>query len=280
VRVVLGQRLHNGWAIEGAYLGLFDAATSAYVAAPPEDPDVFTALAFPGGLGATNVFSDMDQVWVNYSSALHSAELNLVGCQGGCNTCDHGNGEDAAKSNFGTRDWPCRSFEWLAGFRYLNLSERLHIYAERFQDDTGLESGVYDIRTSNNLFGVQLGTRLRRWGDRWGCEAAGKAGLFGNAAQEEQYVLDWDQGGSFEKRPLTSDAGGQVAFVGELNLTGIYRLTDAWNLRAGYNLIWITGTALAPDQLDFSGTLPAGNQLSSSGNVFLHGVSAGLEARW
>jgi hypothetical protein len=81
-------------------------------------------------------------------------------------------------------------------------------------------------------------------------------------------------------RPLISAAGCQVAFVGELNLTGIYRLTDVWNLRAGYNLIWIAGTALAPDQLDFSGLIPAGNQLSSDGKVFLHGVSGGLEARW
>jgi hypothetical protein len=51
-------------------------------------------------------------------------------------------------------------------------------------------------------------------------------------------------------------------------------------LRAGYNLIWIAGAALAPDQLDFSGVLPAGNQLRSDASVFLHGVSGGLEARW
>jgi len=71
-----------------------------------------------------------------------------------------------------------------------------------------------------------------------------------------------------------------VAFVGELNLTGIYRLNEIWNLRAGYNAMWISGVALAPNQLDFSGELPAGNQLSSNGGVFLHGVSCGIEARW
>jgi hypothetical protein len=285
VRIVLGHRLRKGWAIEGSYLGLWDADTSAYRTAPPEDPERFSALKFPDGLGATNVFSDMDRVWVNYSSSLHSAELNLVRCQGCGSTCSHGGNAGAATSDCGDRKLSCGAFEWLAGFRYLNLSERLRIDGERFQDETdgqtpGLEYGVYDIRTSNNLYGPQLGARLRRWGDRWGWEATGKAGLFGNGAHEEQYVLDWDEGGSFAKRPLTSAAGGRVAFVGELNLTGIYRLTDVWALRAGYNLIWIAGAALAPDQLDFSGVLPAGNQLRSDASVFLHGVSGGLEARW
>jgi hypothetical protein len=44
--------------------------------------------------------------------------------------------------------------------------------------------------------------------------------------------------------------------------------------------MWITGVALAPDQLDFDATLPSGDQIASDGSVFLHGVSCGVEARW
>ena len=102
--------------------------------------------------------------------------------------------------------------------------------------------------------------------------------MFGNDAQQEQYVLDWDN------EPFTVPARiarpRPVAFVGELNLTGIYRLNDVWNLRAGYNLIWIAGVALAPDQLDFSGTAPGRQPAQQRREVFLHGVSGGLEARW
>jgi hypothetical protein len=167
------------------------------------------------------------------------------------------------------------------GFRYLNLREHLRIYGERGQQ-TGsgtiaVESGVYDIRTSNNLYGPQVGARVRRWGRRLGWEMAGRAGIFGSDAQQEQYIVDFLPE---PVRPLTSAADGQVAFVGDLNFTGIYRLNDVWNLRAGYNLIWITGVALAPDQLDFNATLPSGDQLDSHGSVFLHGVSCGVEARW
>ena len=98
MRVLLGRRLHNGWAIEGSYLGLFDADASAYLAAPPQDPeDDPIALTFPGGLGTLNLFRDMDRIWVDYSSAMHSAELNLVRCQERGNTCGHGKGDGTSK---------------------------------------------------------------------------------------------------------------------------------------------------------------------------------------
>jgi hypothetical protein len=106
---------------------------------------------------------------------------------------------------------------------------------------------------------------------------AGRAGIFGSDVQQEQYLIDYDQ---YAVRPTTSAADGQVSFVGDLNFSGIYRLNDVWNLRAGYNLMWIAGVALAPDQLDFDATLPSGDQLASDGSVFLHGVSCGVEARW
>lgn len=271
VRVVLGHRLCNGWGIEGGYLGLFDADTSAFVEAGGEDP-IYT---FPGGLGSANVFGDVDRVWVDYSSSLQSAELNFVCCNGCCNPCEEGKGK--SKGEGCGWNMYCRTFEWLVGFRYVNWREHLRIHGERFET-SDFESGVYDIRTSSNLYGPQVGARFRHWGKKWGWEATGKAGIFGCDAQQEQYVIDWQDYTFPDRTHSVSD--GQVAFLGELNLTAIYRLNDVWNLRAGYNVIWLTGVALAPDQLDFSGEVPAGNQIASDGGVFLHGVNVGLEARW
>jgi len=274
VRALFGVRLNDGWALEGSYLGLWDSDASLFIAPPDES----TNLTFPGGLGGTNVFSDPDRIWATYSSSLHSGELNLVCCSGHCDTWG---GKGELKDDLGRYHPRCQTFEWLVGFRYLNLNERLRIYGERDQiGQDGIfreETGVYNIRTNNNLYGAQVGARMRHWGERWGWEATGKAGIFGNDAQQEQYVIDYEQ---FAVRPLTSASTDRAAFVGELNLTGIYRLNENWNLRAGYNAMWISGVALAPNQLDFSGELPAGNQLSSNGSVFLHGVSCGVEARW
>ena len=81
-------------------------------------------------------------------------------------------------------------------------------------------------------------------------------------------------------RPTRSANSGQVAFVGDLNLTGICPINHLWGLRAGYNLIWIEGVALAPNQLDFTNTFTSGTRLSTNGGVFLHGLNVGLEARW
>lgn len=275
-RVVLGVRVHDGWAVEGGYFGLWDAHSSAYVATG-------VALTLPDGLGAggqgggSNVWSSLNRTWVDYSSDLQSAELNLVYCCGGCEACG------ADKAGYGAAGHSsgharCRTFEWLAGFRYLDLPEELRIYGERDAGDPpGIESGVYDIRTNNQLYGGQLGARFRCWGKKLGWEATGKLGIFGNEANQEQYVTDYPD---FELRPTTGADGCEVAFVGDLNLSLIYRLSDVWSLRGGYNLIWISGVALAPDQLDFSGTLPAGDRLHSNGSLFLHGVSCGVEARW
>ena len=68
--------------------------------------------------------------------------------------------------------------------------------------------------------------------------------------------------------------------MGEINLTGIYQFTDVWGFRAGYNMLWIEGVALAPDQLDFTNTPTSGRALVASNGVFYHGVNVGLEARW
>ena len=119
---------------------------------------------------------------------------------------------------------------------------------------------------------------MRRWQNRFGWEAAGKAGIFANDAQQKQTVTDFP---NFPLRPTVSSSRDGVAFLGEINPSALYRLTNVWNLRAGYNVIWIEGLALAPDQLDFNfATTPSGNQLHNDGGMFLHGVNVGLEARW
>jgi hypothetical protein len=273
LRIVVGHRLHDGWGIEGQFFGLFDASASESIVIT--DPAI--NITFPGGLGDANVFGDPDRVRADYSSALYSGELNLVHCCG--SVCGPSKDKSEKGGHFGY--FHTRTLEWFVGFRYVNLNEQLRISGERDQvnqDGTiGVESGVYDLSTSNNLFGPQIGARLRRWNDRWGWEATGKVGLLASDKQQEQYVTDFDD---FDLRPLTTASDQDVAFLGELNFTGLYRLNETWNLRAGYSLMWISGVALAPDQLDFSGEIGAGNQVASNGGVFLHGVNLGIEARW
>ena len=259
LQATVGMRLCGGRAVEFDYFGLYGGNASAVAVSP--DPNAF--LIFPDNL-AGNVFVDMDRAQVDYSSALNSFAVNLPCCCGCCDECCCG-------------DVRCRSFEWFAGFRYLNLNQRLNISAQRTVAGA-VEEGTYNIRTTNNLYGAQLGARLRRTSGRLGWEAGGFAGIFGNDASQTQSVTDFP---NFPLRPTVSSSGGRVSFVGGANLSALYSLTNVWNLRAGYNVLWIEGVALAPDQLDFNfATAPSGNQLHSGGGMFLHGVNVGLEGRW
>ncbi|MCL4203910.1 MAG: BBP7 family outer membrane beta-barrel protein [Pirellulaceae bacterium] len=265
VRATVGIRHCGGRALEFSYFDLGQGDASAFVEGE--------FLTFPGDV-AGNVFPWMDSVGVNYSSWLHNFELNLPCCSGCCESdCGKGKGksDDDGKGYGPVR---CRSFEWFAGFRYIDLGERLNIVGQGAVDG---EQGSYNLRTTNHMYGAQLGARLRRSQGSFGWEATGKAGIFGNDSQQRQSVTDFPD---FTLRN-ESRSGGGVAFVGEVNVSALVRLTDVWNIRTGYNAMWIEGLALAPDQLDFDfATDPSGNQLRNGGGMFLHGVNVGLEARW
>jgi hypothetical protein len=237
-----------GW--EFGYLGVFGQDAERSVEAADE-------LALPGDLGlATNNFFFADEASVRYESQINGAEINRVCC---CCCCD---------------DCCCRSFEWIYGFRYLNVNEDFAITAIDFQESTS----VYDVHTNNNLIGGQVGNRVRRSCGRWSWEGVGKVGLFGNAAeQHSDPIVDFP---NFVVRPGRTESTGNLAFVGDFNLTAIYQINNVWGARLGYNLIWIEGVALAPDQLDFTNTTTSGSGISTDGGIFLHGLNAGVEARW
>ena len=83
-----------------------------------------------------------------------------------------------------------------------------------------------------------------------------------------------------EFRPARVNSTTSVGFIGDINMTAIYKLTDTWGLRMGYNLMWLSGVALAGNQYDFTDTPDSGRTLVGDSSVFLQGGSLGLEARW
>jgi hypothetical protein len=263
LQATFGMRLGCGRALEFNYLGLFAGSTSAFAVSP--GPGSF--LIFGDNL-AGNVFVGFDRAQLNLSSGLQSFAMNLPCCCGCCDCCEGCDGQSVAR---------CRSFSWFTGIRYLNLSERLNIAAQSTVGGAP-ENGSYNVRTTNNLFGPQIGARARSTRGRWGWDATGTVGIFGNSARQTQTVTDFP---NFVLRPTVSNSKVGAAFVGWTNVSGLYLLNNVWNLRAGYNVLWIQGLALTQNQLDFNfATSPSGNQLNRSGGLLLHGVNVGLEARW
>ena len=70
-----------------------------------------------------------------------------------------------------------------------------------------------------------------------------------------------------------------TAFLGEIGLVGVYQLTDTIALRAGYQLMWLDGVALASEQVQAS-NFATGTGADVHGDVFFHGALLGVEAQW
>ena len=265
VRALFGFRLWEGRSVEFGYLGLTDSRASTDFVQPNQNVDV----TLPGSLGiASNVFHSDVRAHIDYLSRLQGAEVNFPffsssacssACSDGCPDCG-----------------PATSLDWFVGFRYISLREDLRISGARTVGTLD-ETGYYDTSSRNDLFGAQLGGRIRRFRGKLGWEVTGKAGVFGNSAGQEQVFVDYP---NFLLRPTTGDNGGNAAFVGELDLTGIYQLNRTWGLRLGYSLLWICGVALATNQTDFTFNSTSGAALNTGGGLLLHGVNVGLEARW
>ena len=168
------------------------------------------------------------------------------------------------------RHWFLPELSLIAGFRYVNWHEDLNAAFDTAPGPVNLVD-----HTSNNLFGFQIGGDWKqKFGDRFGIELGGKAGIYGNRSE-----LD---GSGFVPGVGSGDvntAAWRTAFVGELSLVGTYNLTTYLKFRAGYEAMWIQGLALAPDQISPTNFLAAPS-INSRGGVFLHGAIVGLELQW
>ena len=240
-RLVLGIPLGDLGAIEFAYFGLYNLNRS--LVAPG------AATADVGGNTGTGLNNRAD-----YRSVVNNGELNY-------------------------RCWLTPGFSLVTGFRYLNWHENLNTAFDPVNPFAGVVvppgSVTQAVHTSNNLYGFQIGAEWKTAvTDRFGLEIAGKTGIF-DARNEMDATASVPGFGTFN----ASASSSRAAFIGELGLIGTYRCTDYLKLRAGYELMWVEGLALAPDQVttaNFAGP----STVSNHGGVFLHGAVMGLEYRW
>lgn len=257
VRTFYGRRdpQAGGWEI--GYFGLYGQSASRTVLAPPGE-----FLQVPEPLGGI-LTAEAGSAVVKYQSLINSAEANVF----------------TTATDWRDRCGGWLTVDWLAGFRYVGVEESSSIMIDSCSGDTDCAGDVsYGVRSRNNMFGAQIGTRGRMTWRNWALEGWVKAGLLGNAQKEIQSPLLTSSGAPIDR--IESATRGQVGYVGDISLSAIYRLTDTWGIRAGYNTVWLGGLALAPNQYDFSVTDAAGGRLNPNGEMFLHGASLGLEARW
>ena len=164
----------------------------------------------------------------------------------------------------------------LAGFRWINLSEKLVGALE--PPTVRTEPPFWNGTTTNNLYGFQIGAdgKIFERG-RFSIGVLAKAGIFDNNAEQTTAVS------VIAKQVRSGSAStNHAAFVGETGLQCKYQVTERLLLRAGYEAIWLQGVALAPGQIQETCCVVAPMSVQALGvncnsAVFYHGATAGLE---
>ncbi len=240
-RLATGWTWKSGYTAELVYFGMNNWASQATATGNNN-------LSIPGDLGlATFDFFAADRMEVTYDSSIQNVEANL---------------------------WsPRAGMEWLTGLRHFSVIENFKIAS--FDVDT--YKSDYQIQTNNQFYGSQIGVR-KRW-TRKGLSFAPEAkfGLFGNANNQHSLVRDVDN--SKVLRDVTASSS-IVSSLSELRLVGDAAITNNFKLTFGYNLIWLTGVAQAPYQLDFTYNDSSSDFVDDNHSIFYHGANAGLNWSW
>jgi len=141
-------------------------------------------------------------------------------------------------------------------------------------------SGAYMVQTDNILAGGQIGGDLSYITPTWNVGVQGKAGLYANFAQQNTQVVVRDasifKAGLDPQSDAFLSASDQVtSFVGELSFNGGYRLTPYLSMIGSWNMMWMTGMVLAPEQFQIN--VPTIPQIRHDGFVYLQGMTVGFE---
>jgi hypothetical protein len=164
----------------------------------------------------------------------------------------------------------------LGGLRFAELRERYGVDALSTFDEVQ-EPYTLTYDTTNHLSGLQLGLLLRTDGTarRLCFEGSVRGAVFGNRINHD-FALDAPETGT-----LTGEADGtDAAFLGDVRISAIYRWSARFSLRAGYQLVGLTGVALSPQEVLETKLIPRTAQALGNGEVLFQGLTVGFEYHW
>lgn len=256
-RITAGYTFMNDIAVEGTvwYKDDFDAIYDGFNPVGTTGRLDSNIFAFPiaGVAGNRNSnFLDADVMRTMISTGIHSYELNVVETT--------------------------RVFNFIAGFRYMEVREQFRAYAT---DTSGVNvnngTSLAQFGTYNHLLGTQFGVKTGFTKGLATLDTSVKAGIYINDAQSSTFIRDINNTTVLRNTQL----GGQnEAFVGEFNVNLTVRVAASTALRLGYQCMFIDQVALSVDQINPTSSAQTGLSLNARGDLFLHGPSAGLDFRW
>jgi hypothetical protein len=273
LRVVLGATLTDRYRIEAAYLGTYE--WNDRVAVRNLQPNAvggsgnlfspFSDFGLPVGIPSVD-YNHFAQIEMN--STFNSAEFNVR------RRC-------CARPKL----WPyrgghtCVANSFLVGLRYLNLDERFGYVTQSETPVVGTVNSAL-INTSNEMFGVQIGLLSQfttYWESGW-IDFELKGGIYHNEAEMRSDYERSNGNGAVPVSFVGTDAYDRTSFLGELSLHYNHQITSNLSMRLGYNAFWLSGVALASENLNPGlGILSSGPaQINHAGDMVYHGPSIGF----
>jgi len=169
---------------------------------------------------------------------------------------------------------------FLVGARYLDITERFNYYTESTTPGPGITSNEVGIHTQNQMIGFQIGLLSQfLFQPRCWVDFEMKGGVFQNKTS-----LDRDYTVSTAGAPANTyfghDSRNGTSFVGDLSLQFNYQFARHWTFVAGYNVMWVTGVAIAPRNFNSdTAILTLGPTIvDNSGTITYHGPNFGIVA--
>lgn len=196
----------------------------------------------------------VDNGRARYDSALYNGELNVRQQWSDCLTL-------------------------LCGFRMLQLKE--HYLAAGTEALATPRIDWLNTNTYNHLYGFQLGADILVYdmGGPLEIKALCRGGIYDNFASQN-YKCVSAEGGTILIDNRYRDTRNQASFLGEAGLVATYAVTERLAFRASAEAIWITGVALAPEQIGGVNTRTGVDWINTSGAVFYYGGGLGVEYRF
>lgn len=281
----LGQDLVNrDHAIEFTFFGLFSYSDSASLVA--RVPNSLATALVPGSVyvsgpssgqgtdggvilgNSLQGFSNANRHDILYESDLNSFEANfrLMGRPNRDKLALQPNGSWVRHGNSSSIK------SMLIGLRGVSINERF-LFNASYADPTTL--GSHEVKTGNNMFGVQLGGEVVENYTSWSWGARVKAGGLFNFSDGYRKIDRSVQGERNFSEDFSDDEN--LAALVEAGLVATYQVRTNLTARIAYDAMYITGIATAPQNLGLDPGFP---KYEVTGDALYHGLSMGVEMLW
>ena len=183
---------------------------------------------------------------------------------------------------------PGTYMSYLYGLRFMQLDETFGFHSLGYgqwgdwTDEVQYANGDYNIVSHNSLLGLQVGADMMFRKCRWAWGIQSKVGPCINFANQISNInASANNPGSPDQVPYSQRLVKNkytASLIGEVGFQATYKFRPNLMGRAGYNFMWISGLALAPEQLQLIAD-PV-DRITTNGTIFSHGVNLSMEWMW